>query len=76
MVLRRIFNVSRNLSSEWMSNFSLSDLLKLNLPITDKLAILNRILLPRELIEWIIVKVWGNNIPNKYHEYATIYQIA
>lgn len=76
MVLRRIFSKDNNLSSEWMSNFSLSALFKLHLPIADKIAILNRMLLPRELIEWIIVKIWGNNIPRKYHEYETVYQIA
>ena len=76
MVLRRIFNIKRNLSSVWMSQFSLKDLLKLDLPITDKIAIFNRIVLPRDLVEWIIVKMWGNNIPKKYHEYEATYQIT
>lgn len=76
MVLRRIFSKDNNLSSEWMSNFSLGDLLKLHLPVADKIAILNRMLLPRDLVEWIIVKMWGNNVPKKYHEYATTYQIT
>ena len=76
LVLRRIFRLSKNLSGAWMTGFSLSDLFKLKLPIADKLAILNRMMLPRELIEWIIIKIWGNNIPEKYNEYATTYQIT
>lgn len=76
MVLRRIFNIHKNLSSAWMSNFSLSDLLKLNVPIVDKLAIFNRMILPLEFIEWVIVKLWGNNIPKKYKEYVATYQIT
>lgn len=76
MVLRRILSTNNNLSSAWMNKFSLRDLLKLDLPITDKFAILNRMLLPRELVEWVVVKIWGNNIPKKYNEYATTYRIA
>lgn len=76
LVLRRIFGLSKNLSGAWMSGFSLNDLFKLKLPIADKLAILNRMVLSRELIEWLIVKIWGNNIPKKYKEYAATYQIT
>lgn len=76
LVQRRIFNKDNNLSSEWMKGFSLNDLLKLHLPAADKVAILNRMILPRSIIEWAIVKIWGNNIPKKYQEYAAIYQIT
>lgn len=76
MVLRRILSTNNNLSSAWMNKFSLKDLLKLDLPIIDKFAILNRMLLPRELVEWVIVKLWGGNMPKKYHEYETTYQIT
>lgn len=76
MVLRRIFGRNKNLSGEWMTQFSLIDLLTLDLPIPDKVTILNRMILPRELVERIIVKIWGNNIPGKYHQYATAFQIT
>ena len=76
MVLRRIFNINKNLSSSWMKKFSITDFLKLDLPLLDKFAILNRMVLPQKLVEWVIVKIWGNNIPEKYNEYATTYQIT
>lgn len=69
MVTRRIFDIHRNLSSEWMNHFSFYDLIKLRLPIIDKLAILNRMLLPSSFIELIIVKFGRNNIPKEYINY-------
>ena len=59
-----------------MKKFSITDFLKLDLPLLDKFAILNRMVLPQKLVEWVIVKIWGNNIPEKYNEYATTYQIT
>jgi len=76
LVLRRIFKNSGNLSGKWMQGFSFKELIKLDLPFIDKLAILNRKIMPKEFVEWIIVKIWGDNIPKKYKSYATTYQIT
>jgi len=75
LVLRRIFKKNGNLSGNWMKRFSFKELIKLDLPLIDKLALLNRKIFPKEFVEWVIVKIWGNNIPIKYKSYAAAYQI-
>lgn len=55
LVIRRIFMDSSNLSGKWMKRISLSTLLKLDIPLVDKAAILNRLFIPQSFIEWLWV---------------------
>lgn len=70
LVLRRIFKGTGNLSGQWMKKVSLGDIFKLKIGILDKLALLNRSILPQELVEWVAVMAAGGNVPKKYETYA------
>ncbi|PIY69220.1 hypothetical protein COY90_01670 [Candidatus Roizmanbacteria bacterium CG_4_10_14_0_8_um_filter_39_9] len=69
LVLRRIFKGTGNLSGQWMKTVSFKDIFKLKIGLPDKLALLNRSLLPQEWVEWVAMKGLGNNMPSKYSSY-------
>jgi len=68
-VLRKIFKKSENLSGNWMKKTSFWELMRLHIGFIDRLALLNRLILPQELVEWVLVKVFANNIPEEYINY-------
>ena len=70
LVLRRIFMGNQNLSGRWMKNRSVMDILGLKIGLFDKLALLNRYLLPQELVERVVLWKYRNTIPSKYKESA------
>jgi len=43
--------------------------MRLHIGFIDRLALLNRLILPQELVEWVLVKVFANNIPEEYINY-------
>ena len=70
LVLRRIFRGNQNLSGRWMKNRSVMDILGLKIGLFDKLALLNRYVLPQELVERVVLWKYKNTIPSKYKESA------
>jgi len=73
LVLRRIFKESNNLSGKWMKKMSLSEIIRLNVGVMDKLALLNRRTFPQEWVEWALVKIFADNVPVEYIKYAKYY---
>lgn len=69
LVLRRIFGESNNLSGKWMKKTSFWEIMRLHIGLIDKLALFNRLILPQEWVEWVLVKVFANNIPKEYVNY-------
>ena len=68
-VFRRIFRDSNNLSGKWMKKVSLMEIVSLNIGLVDKLLLLNRYILPQEFVEWLVLRMYSGNIPNKYKDY-------
>lgn len=56
-VFRRIWKGQKNLSSNWMKKMTLREISRLQIPLLDKLALLNRWLLPAPLVEWLLVNI-------------------
>ena len=52
-----------------MKEVSFMDVLNLNIGLLDKLLLLNRYLLPQEFVEWVLIKMYSGNIPDKYKNY-------
>ena len=57
-VLRRIWASQKNLSSTWMKQLGYRELLSLTIPLFDKLALLNRKLVPERVVEWMLFHVF------------------
>ncbi len=55
LVFRRIWKGEKNLSSNWMKRLKVTEIINLEIPLIDKLALLNRKILPTRFIEWFIV---------------------
>ena len=71
MVLRRIFKGRQNLSGQWMKNVLFMDIVKLKIGWIDKLALINRYVLPQQLVEKFLVYLFGNNTPKQYVNHLT-----
>lgn len=72
-VLRRIFKESNNLSGRWMKRVSPTEIMRLNIGLIDKFALLNRVIFPQEWVEWALVRILANNVPAEYVKYAKYY---
>lgn len=57
-VFRRIWSGQKNLSSNWMKKMQLLQILKLSIPIVDKIVLLFRKFIPATYIEWLIIHVF------------------
>lgn len=69
-VLRRIFKGKQNLSGQWMKKISLMDIIKLKIGWFDKIALLNRYVLPQEWVERFVVWKYGSSVPRKYQNFV------
>lgn len=56
-VFRRIWKGQKNLSSSWMKKMTLREISLLQIPLLDKLALLNRRVLPAPLVEWLLINI-------------------
>lgn len=56
-VLRKIREGNKNLSSQWITKNKIKDILRINISLFDKLALLNRLIMPSKLIEYLSINV-------------------
>jgi len=57
MVLRRIWRDQRNLTSNWIRKDKLASILSVRLPLLDKLSLLNRLLVPGMVMDYLLLHV-------------------
>lgn len=60
-VLRRIFAKNSNLSGKWIRPAGLTRILKLDIGLLDKAALLNRYFLPNELVDYAVTHLLAGN---------------
>lgn len=70
-VLRRIYKDSKNLSGLWMKKVSFLEIIKMNIKLFDKLALLNRRIVPQEWVEWVLNQLFAGKVPSKYTRYLS-----
>jgi glycosyltransferase involved in cell wall biosynthesis len=56
-VLRRIRADQKNLSSSWISLRNLKSILQIKISIVDRLALLNRLILPHALVDYLLTRL-------------------
>ena len=57
-VLRRIRADGSNLSAKWINREALRDILRARIGVLDRLALLNRLILPERLADFLVLKVF------------------
>jgi len=74
-VFRRIWKGQKNLSSNWMRKMTLNEIVRLEIPFIDKMALLNRKFFPAFVIEYMITHInrsvlTKNTLPSEFRKFV------